>query len=177
MLSASPASVSEIILRSVPFCSIDDLALLSVRLITAPESVLVNVAQVFPVPVLTFKDDVKLGDILDPAIAALAFIFAFVIVPSGILESATELLASFTSVIAASAILAVVTEVAFIEEATIALSAIFAVVTASSAILAVVTASSAILTVVTDEFCSTAVLTVLLLGVPMLTVLPTTTAK
>ena len=55
MLSASPASVSEIILRSVPFCSIDDLALLSVILTTAPASVLVNVAQVLLVPVLTDK--------------------------------------------------------------------------------------------------------------------------
>ena len=50
MLLSSPASVSEIILRSVPCCSIEDLALLSVMLITAPASVLSNVAQVLVVP-------------------------------------------------------------------------------------------------------------------------------
>ena len=45
-----------------------------------------------------------------------------------------------------------------------------------SAIFAEVTASSAILPSTTDWFCSTAVLTVLLLGVPMFTALPKTTA-
>ena len=72
--------------------------------------------------------------------------------PSGILESATELLASFTSVIAASATLAVVTESLFIEEATIALSAIFTEETAASAIFAVLTAASAIFAVDTPPF-------------------------
>ena len=55
MLSSSLASVSAIIFKSVPFCSIEDLALLSVMLTTAPESLLVNVAQVFAGPLLTVK--------------------------------------------------------------------------------------------------------------------------
>ena len=49
-LFANSAPVSELILRDVPFCSIDDLALVSTKLIPAPTSVLWNVAQVFDVP-------------------------------------------------------------------------------------------------------------------------------
>ena len=55
MLLASLLSVSEIILSSVPYCSIVDLALLSTKLIFAPVSVLVNVAQVLTVPELTAR--------------------------------------------------------------------------------------------------------------------------
>ena len=64
--------------------------------------------------------------------------------------------------------------------------AILAAVTASSAILEVITAlaassveptaPAAILAAVTESSCNIAVVTVLLLGVPMFTVLPITTA-
>ena len=100
------------------------------------------------------------------------------IVPSAILIPVTALFVIWPVPIKAPLI---------IEVLLIALSAILAALIASSAILFVVTepaaslelttAPSKILPEVTDEFCSTAVLTVLLLGVPILTVLPKTIAK
>ena len=55
-------------------------------------------------------------------------------------------------------------------------SAILEVITPSAASSVEPTAPAAILAAVTESFCNIAVVTVLLLGVPMFTVLPKTTA-
>ena len=101
-----------------------------------------------------------------PAPTELLASFAFVTAPAPNSFTVTALFAIFCVVTASSAIFVVVT----------ASVAIFASVTALFAILVVVTASVAILASITDEFCNIEELTVLLLGVPILTVEPITTA-